>query len=49
MEIFTEIYYFRFNVAWNANVVPDTNVVWDNLSFNFCGEQIEFITKICVC
>ena len=29
--------------------VRDTNVVQDNLSSNFFGEQIEFITKICVC
>ena len=41
MEIFTEIYSFRLNV------VRDTNVVRDNLS-NFYGEQIEFITKICL-
>ena len=25
------------------------NIVWDNLSSNFYEEQIEFITKICVC
>ena len=43
MVIFTEIYSFRLNI------VRDTNVVWDNLSSNFYGEQIEFITKICVC
>ena len=49
MEIFTEIHYFRLNVVWDTNVVHDANVVWDNLSSNFCGEQIEFITKICVC
>ena len=24
------------------------NVVWDYLSSNFYGEQIEFITKICL-
>ena len=34
MAIFTEIYSFRLNV------------VWDNLSSNFYGEQIEFIAKI---
>ena len=43
MEIFTEIYFVRLNV------MQDTNVVRDNLSSIFCGEQIEFITKICVC
>ena len=43
MEIFTEIYSFRLNV------VQDTNVIWDNLSFRFCGEQIEFINKIRAC
>ena len=42
MKIFTEIYIFRLNVVW------DTNVVQDNLSSNFLGEQIEFRTKICV-
>ena len=30
------------------NVVRDTNVVRDNLSSSFCGEQIAFITKICL-
>ena len=42
MVIFTEIYSFRLNI------VRDTNVVWDNLSSNFYGEQIEFIPKICL-
>ena len=41
MAIFTEIYSF------SLNAVRDTNVVRDNLSPNFDGEQIEFITKIC--
>ena len=55
MEIFTEIYSFRLNVVQDTNVVQDknvaqdTNVVWDNLLCNFWGEQIEFITKICIC
>ena len=43
MEIFTEVYSFGLNVLWG------TNVLQDNLSSIFCGEQIEFITKICVC
>ena len=40
---FTEMYSSSLNVLW------DTNVVWDNLLSNFYREQIEFITKICVC
>ena len=48
MEILIEIYSFSLNVVRDANVVQDTNVVRDNLQFNFCGNQIEFITKICV-
>ena len=43
MAIFAEIYSFRLNVVW------DTNVLRENLSCNFYGEQTEFITKICVC
>ena len=49
LEIFTEIYSFMLNFVRDANVARDTNVVRDNLSSSFCGEQIEFITKICVC
>ena len=49
MGIFTEIYSFGLNVARDTNVVRTQNVTWENLSFNFYGEQIEFITKICVC
>ena len=49
LEIFTEIYSFMLDFVRDANVARDTNVVRDNLSSSFCGEQIEFITKICVC
>ena len=37
MAIFTEIY------SLSLNVVHNTNVVRDNFSSNFYGEQIEFI------
>ena len=36
------------NSSLRLNVIQDTNVVRDNLSFNFCVGQIEFITKICL-
>ena len=49
MGTFTEIYSFRLNVVQDTNAVQDANVICDNLSFSFCAEQIEFITKICVC
>ena len=51
--IFTEIYFFKLNVAWDANVVQDTKCHTGQsfiLSiFHFSGEHIEFITKICAC
>ena len=34
--------------SFRLNILRDTNVVWDNLSFNFCGEQNDLMTKICV-
>ena len=43
MGIFTEKYSFGFNAVRN------TNFLWNNLPSNFCGEQIEFISKICAC
>ena len=43
MGIFTEIYCLRLNI------VQDANVLRVNLSSNFCGEQIEFITKMYLC
>ena len=49
LEIFTEIYSFMLDFVRDANVARDTNVVRDNLSSSFSGEQIKFITKICVC
>ena len=49
LTIFTEIYSFGLNVERDTNVAQDTKCLWDNLSSNFYGEQIEFITKICVC
>ena len=49
MEIYTEIYSFRLHVVRDMYVVQDTNVMQHNLSFSFCREQIEFLTKICVC
>ena len=53
MAIFTEIYSFKLNVAWDANVVQDTKCHTGQsfiLSiFHFYGEHIEFITKICAC
>ena len=49
LEIFTEIYSFMLDFVRDANVARDTNVVRDNLSSSFSGEQINFITKICVC
>ena len=48
MRIFTKIYSSRLNVVWDTNFAQGTNVIRDNLSSNFCGEQIKFITKICL-
>ena len=45
MGIFTEIYSFGLNVVWDTKCCTGSY----NLSSNFYGEQIEFITKICVC
>ena len=43
MRILAKIYSFRLND------LPDRKDARDNLSYNFYGEQLEFITKICVC
>ena len=48
MRIFTKIYSSRLNVVWDTNFAQGTNVIRDNLSSNFCGEQIKFITKTCL-
>ena len=49
MEIFTEIYYFRLNAIQDRNTVRNTKCCTGQYFIQFYREQIEFITKICVC